>query len=241
MNVKLGENVASLSESATSEAVGRLRPKRGRTLQQQQKQISRERIVHAAKEVLAETTYAAMAVEDVIARAGISRATFYKHFDSKFAIGAELHAEFGPRLQAVYDELLAFACPTDADLAAWVGRLVAFYRAERDLIVTFAHMLAIEPGFHSIMIAIIDRIEQSWAQRMPAFGLPARQGPLAMRARIESRLLLRQLNDFCYEVAIFDWRIDVDEGCRVMAGHLLAFLERYGSRTDQTAARSANE
>ncbi len=178
--------------------------------------------------MLAEASYASIAIEDVIARANVSRATFYKHFDSKFAIGRELHAEFAPRLHALYDLLLDYDDPTEADLVDWVGRLVAFYRQERDLIVTFAHMLAIEPGFHPIMINIISEIEQRWAQRMPAFRLPASEGPAAMRARIESRLLLRQFNDFCYEVAIFDWKIDIAEGCRVMAGHFRDFLERYG-------------
>jgi AcrR family transcriptional regulator len=198
------------------------------TLQQRQKQNSRQRILDAAKEVLAETPYADIAVEDVIARAGISRATFYKHFDSKFAIGRELHAEFAPRLYAHYDMLLNHDDPTEGQLVDWVNRLVALYRSERDLIVTFAHMLAIEPGFHPLMIDVIRRTEERWAERIPAFRVPGSGGPDAMRARIESRLLLRQLNDFCYEVAIFDWPVDVEEGCRIVGGYFRAFLERYG-------------
>jgi hypothetical protein len=97
-------------------------------------------------------------------------------------------------------------------------------------------MLAIEPGFHPIMINIIRETEERWAQRMPAFRLPAADGPLAMRARIESRLLLRQLNDFCYEVAMFDWAIDVTEGCRIMAGYFRGFLDRYGQIASERIA-----
>lgn len=201
--------------------------RRGPTLQERQKQDSHARILQAAREVLSETSYAEMAIEDVIARAKVSRATFYKHFDSKFAIGRELHAEFAPRLQAIYDVLLEYDNPTQAQLADWVGKLIELYRQERDLIVTFAHMLAVEPGFHPVMIAIIDKIEHRWAQRMPAFRMPFSEGSAAMRARIESRLLLRQLNDFCYEVAIFDWPIDIEEGCHVMARYFRAFLDRY--------------
>lgn len=211
--------------------VGRM--PRSLTRQQQQKQDSRHRILQAAKEVLSETPYAAMRVEDVIARAGISRATFYKHFDSKFAIGRALHAEFSPRLYAHYDLLLDYNDPTEAQLIDWVQRLVDLYRREKDLIVTFAHMLAIEPEFHPIMIDIIRQTEDRWAERLPAFRVPGSNMPDAMRARIESRLLLRQLNDFCYEVAIFDWPIDVEEGCRIVGGYFRAFLERYrpdGSR-----------
>lgn len=230
---------AETAAARGSAPVGRGRAFRGPTLQEQQKQNSRQRILQAAKEVLAETPYAHVAVEDVIARANISRATFYKHFDSKFAIGRELHAEFAPRLHALYDILLEYDDPTEAQLVDWVGQLVEFYRQERELIVTFSHMLAIEPGFHPIMINIIREIEQRWAQRMPAFRLPASDGPEAMRARIESRLLLRQLNDFCYEVAMFDWAIDVTEGCRIMAGYVRVFLDRYGRLGDCSRVNSA--
>jgi AcrR family transcriptional regulator len=199
----------------------------GLTLQERQKQKSRESILQAARAVLAEKSYAAMAIEDVIARAGVSRATFYKHFDSKFAIGRELHREFAPRLSAVYDELLAHDDPTEAELIDWIKQVVELYRQERDLIVTFAHMLAIEPAFHPIMIDIIRETELRWAKRIPAFRLTGLGGTEAMRAHIESRLLLRQLNDFCYEVAIFDWPIDLTEGCSIMAGYFRSFFDRY--------------
>ncbi|MDB5393929.1 MAG: transcriptional regulator, TetR family [Rhodospirillales bacterium] len=199
----------------------------GPTLQERQKQKSRESILQAAKEIFAEKSYATAAIEDVIARANVSRATFYKYFDSKFALGRELHAGFSPRLAAVFDQLLSFDNPTEQDLVDWIGRLVELYREEKDQIVTSAHMLAIEPAFHPIMIDIIRDIEQRWALRIPAFRVSGSNAPDAMRARIESRLLLRQLNDFCYEVAIFDWKIDVTEGSRIMAGYFRDFIERY--------------
>jgi AcrR family transcriptional regulator len=199
----------------------------GLTLQERQKQKSRDSILQAARAVLAEKSYAAMAIEDVIARANVSRATFYKHFDSKFAIGRELHNEFAPQLSAVYDVLLAHDDPTEAELIDWIKQVVDLYRENRDLIVTFAHMLAIEPAFHPIMIGIIRDTELRWAKRIPAFRLTGLGGTEAMRAHIESRLLLRQLNDFCYEVAIFDWPIDITEGCRIMAGYFRSFFDRY--------------
>jgi AcrR family transcriptional regulator len=199
----------------------------GLTLQERQKQRSREAILQAAKEIFSEKSYATAAIEDVIARAGVSRATFYKYFDSKFALGRELHAAFSPRLAAVFDELLTFDNPTEQDLIDWIKRLVDLYRAEKNQIVTSAHMLAIEPGFYAIMIDIIRDIEKSWAKRIPAFRVSGSNAPEAMRAAIESRLLLRQLNDFCYEVAVFDWRIDITEGARILAGYFRDFIERY--------------
>jgi hypothetical protein len=105
--------------------------------------------------------------------------------------------------------------------------VVKLYRAEKDLIITFSHMLAIEPDFHPVMINIISETEKRWAATIPAFRVPGSDSPLAMRAKIESRLLLRQINDFAYEVAMFDWSIDVTEGCRIVACYFRGFLERY--------------
>jgi AcrR family transcriptional regulator len=199
----------------------------GLTLQERQKQKSRDSILAAAKDVLSERSYASVAIEDVIARAGVSRATFYKYFDRKFAIGRELHAEFAPRLYAVYDILLDYPDPTEQQLVDWIMQVVELYRAEKELIVTFSHMLAIEPDFHPIMINIISETEKRWAATIAAFRVPGSVSPLAMRAKIESRLLLRQINDFCYEVAMFGWDIDVTEGCRIMAGYFRRFLDSY--------------
>ena len=77
------------------------------------------------------------------------------------------------------------------------------------------------------MINIISETERRWAATIPAFRVPSSDSPLAMRAKIESRLLLRQINDFAYEVAMFDWSIDVTEGCRIVASYFRGFLDRY--------------
>jgi len=199
------------------------------TLQERQKQNSRDKIIQAAKDVLAETSYAMMAVEDVISLAKVSRATFYRHFDSKFAIGKELHAQFAPSINAIYDEVLVHDDPTEAQLIGWLERVVDFYRREKVLIVAFSHMSTIEPDFHPIMVQLVEANEKRWGQRLPAFRAPFENTPLATAAKIESRLLQRQLNDFCFEVAIFDWDIDFKEGCRIVASHFRSFLERYKS------------
>jgi len=207
--------------NARARALGRL------TLQERQKQNSRDKIIQAAKDVLAETSYAMMAVEDVISRAGVSRATFYRHFDSKFAIGKELHSQFVPSLNAIYDEVLVHVDPTEAQLIDWIERVVDFYRREKVLIVAFSHMSTIEPEFHPIMVQLVEANEQRWGQHLRAFKVPFEDSPLATAAKIESRLLQRQLNDFCFEVAIFDWDIDIKEGCRIVAHHFRSFLDRY--------------
>ncbi len=143
----------------------------GPTRQERQKQQSRESILQAARSVLAEKSYIAMAIEDVIARATVSRATFYKHFDSKFAIGRELHREFAPQLTAAYDVLLAYDDRTEAELAglgqAGGRALPRESRPDRHL----RPYAATEPAFHPIMIDIISRDGIALGKAHP--GIPA--------------------------------------------------------------------
>jgi AcrR family transcriptional regulator len=58
----------------------------------------RERLIAAMAEACAEKGYAEVAVADVVGRAGVSTATFYKRFDSKRACLLAAHAELFARL-----------------------------------------------------------------------------------------------------------------------------------------------
>jgi hypothetical protein len=89
---------SEVETSAKSDIPAILLPARpapsGRTeLQQRQKQSSREKLLAAAYEVFAESSYAGAAIDDIVKRAGVNRSTFYRHFDSKFAMNM---ARFGP-------------------------------------------------------------------------------------------------------------------------------------------------
>src|ERR1700722_3973666 len=82
----------------------------GRTeLQQRQKQTSREKLLVAAPEALAQASYgraardafgqasyAGAAIDDIVKRAGLNCSTFYRPFDSKFAIAKALFEQFWP-------------------------------------------------------------------------------------------------------------------------------------------------
>jgi len=73
------------------------------------KAATRERIVTAALEQLADGGYASASVQTVAKRAGIATGTLYRHFDSKSALFAEVFR------QAAKRELDAFAEATKDD------------------------------------------------------------------------------------------------------------------------------
>ncbi len=226
-------------------AGGRPRPNaRGRsngrvTHQERQKQDSRDRLIAAARDVLEELPYALVAVEDIIARAEVSRATFYRHFASKFAVGTALHDEFWPRLFELYSGLAGKQELTEQDFAQWIRTILGFYRQERTLVSAFRQMMTIEPEFAPIMDRISGQVIEVFAGSSPVLARLVENSPAGRMARVDARLLLSQLDDFCYAAAFHTWMEDVEDGVRVVARNFRRFVEDLCHTDSPTPKRSA--
>ena len=194
---------AETAAARGSAPVGRGRAFRGPTLQEQQKQNSRQRILQAAKEVLAETPYAHVAVEDVIARANISRATFYKHFDSKFAVARALFAEFWPRLFAEFDRLES-SDPSEAEIEEWIGGLVVFYRENKPLYMTLSQIPTLEPEGarweENVRAELLTRL----GTRIAAFRRATSKAEASSALRVRARMWLMSFEHIVYFLAFGD-------------------------------------
>ena len=213
----------------------RLRPDpRGRavgkwTRQEQQKLDSRQRILDAAQKVVAILPYSLIAVEDVIAEAQVSRTTFYRHFESKFAIFSELHRPFLARLYQVYDGLAAHPDPTEAQLGDWIRSFLDFYRSEIVLVTAYWQIYSIEPDFNPIAENISETICRRLAPVLPAFDKSLAGDDEGMMAKIEVNLLLQTINNFGVEAVVRKWDLNTDKGIVVVARLIRAFLDQYGA------------
>jgi AcrR family transcriptional regulator len=225
---------ATAPEAATAATSRRARPNaRGRaggkrTRQEQQKQDSRQRIIDATKAVLADMPYALMAVEDVIAEAQVSRTTFYRHFDSKFAIFKELHRPFLAALYAVYDGLGRHPDPTAEQIGEWVRAFLDFYRSEIILVRAFWNIYSIEPDFNPIAETITETICRRLAVTLPAFRRSIAEDSGAMAAKIEAHLLLQDIHSFAIEAVVRQWDLDTDIAIAILARRIRTFLRDYG-------------
>jgi AcrR family transcriptional regulator len=223
------------AELGKTAAIKRPRPNaRGRvvgrrTRQEQQKQDSRVRILDAAKKVLETQPYPLLAVEDVIAEAQVSRTTFYRHFDSKFAIFRELHKPFSDALHRIYDELGRYPDPTVGQMCDWVNSFLDYYRSQKTLVLAYAHIYAIEPDFYPIAEAMIETIFQRLSDRLPAFRRLLSDDEEAMTAKIEGFFLLQQINYFAVEVATRPWVLDTDKATLILAGRIRDFIRAHAS------------
>jgi AcrR family transcriptional regulator len=148
-----------------------LRPvvERGPTeLQQLQKRTSHDKLLEAGRQSFAELTYAGTTIDHIVSRAAVNRSTFYRHFDSKFALAQDLYSHFWPRLFAEYDRL-ASSDPSEAEIEDWVNHLLAFYRANKPLYMTLGQIPLLEPEGAAWEENVRQELIMRLGEKIPAF------------------------------------------------------------------------
>jgi AcrR family transcriptional regulator len=117
------------------------------SLRERQKEFTRRQLLDAAHEEFAARGYESTTVEDIVARAGASRATFYMHFESK----AQMVAEVAERLQPMVDECcrrldVALAAGSRTDLSDWLEYVSDWYAQYGGCLASWEGLLAVESG-----------------------------------------------------------------------------------------------
>ncbi|MBE1285841.1 MAG: TetR family transcriptional regulator [Rhodobacteraceae bacterium] len=84
---------------------------------------TRARLTEAARDVISETGYAAMRVEEVVRRAGVAKGTFFAHFRDKDALMDQL---IGERINAIMDDMEQL--PPPSSIPALVNALTPLMR-----------------------------------------------------------------------------------------------------------------
>lgn len=90
----------------------------------------RERLIAAMAEACAEKGYAEIAVADVVRRAGVSTATFYKRFEGKRDCMLAAHEELSGRLLEEIDRVCADASDRESGVRAAIAAVAALFAAD---------------------------------------------------------------------------------------------------------------
>jgi AcrR family transcriptional regulator len=127
----------------------------------------RQRILGSVAENCAEKTFAATTIGDIVKGAGISRGTFYKHFENKRAcFGAAVEAFLAELREAIVDAYSSADSKTEAvrdAIAVLLDRMAA--KPE------YAHLLlveapAVDPAIvQSYRRIAIDALQEDWQPR----------------------------------------------------------------------------
>lgn len=148
--------------------------------------------MEAAADLFCAHGYDAVSVEDIAARGGVSRMTFYRQFSGKADLAAAL---FEDSIVAAMPRLLSIR---DADwrnraaVGAWIAALFENDRAHRAMLRVFTQASVHEPTFLSAGHAFIERVMAELGRAIPVF---AADRDSDRRQWLEAWLLIYELFD----------------------------------------------
>lgn len=160
--------------------------------QRRRKEDSRERLLAAATEMFCARGYFAVSVEDISSAAGVSRMTFYRHFNGKDAIAAEI---FRRNSREALPRYLVIGERDYRDhnvVADWIRSLFEADAASRQLLQVFIQANAEATEFTASAQTIFSDLIAKLGKSIPAFALdPA--DPAQHRRWLEAWLLLYEM------------------------------------------------
>lgn len=220
-----------LSREARKNTGPRGRPSGIRTtLQERQKHQSVELILDAAARLFREKTYPETSIDNIAAAAKVSRVTIYKHFESKIAIARALSARAGALLVEDYASLAKSPDPTRPEIEQWINRILSSFSKNREVIRLMASITWQEPELLLLRAESYARTLGRLGATIPAFRTAS--SGTDKKAYIEGHLLLVQLNEFCFELAITGLPVDRDDAVGVLADNVARFIEKGRGKTD---------
>jgi AcrR family transcriptional regulator len=128
---------------------------------------TRERLISAAEEIIAENGYDGLRVDELVLRAGIAKGTFFTHFKDKDAL---MEVLLGGQMDRVLDDMAAGAVPRNAaEVASRLHPLVELMTCERyvfDLIIRHSGAAAIEEiGAIAMAFGKFDAVLAQWFEK----------------------------------------------------------------------------
>ena len=190
-------------------------------LQQQQSEASRGRILEATRQLLADHGFDAIAIDDILSRASVSRATFYRHFKSKTEVAFALYDVVIGGSVDHFDRLGEVAAAGRPAAIAWIDELIAIYRANGPVSLLILQLGVTDRSFHERLRQDRRAIMTRLAATVPGFAAAQGRSARAVTAGVAIDFMLMQLDRICVEIAVHDGLEHADLYVRCMADQLL--------------------
>jgi AcrR family transcriptional regulator len=163
----------------------------GLSLRDEQRRLTRRRLIEGALVAFDRKGYAATTIDDIVAEANASRATFYLHFKRKADVVLVLAERLGRRWRELYGDLTAGGAPSRKQLYAWLDAMVDNYETNRVSLQAIEHAIAIEPEVAEVQLA-----NNRESIEVMADSIMASQGGDPEDARLRAALLIAQMDRF---------------------------------------------
>jgi AcrR family transcriptional regulator len=184
-----------------------------RSIREAQKELTRDRLLDAAREAFEEYGYVGVTIDDIIQRAVAARGTFYLYFESKVAIFQAVLERLG--LRERYSELVsrqnAIEKPSVDTLQSWFEDYVDVYQEHRAFHRAIHEARSVERDFAKDMLHSLGEDIAHW--RPPA---------LAAEADSEKLRLGALMNYIKTEGILHLWLVQNVELDRAMVTRMLA-------------------
>ncbi|WP_341317494.1 TetR/AcrR family transcriptional regulator [Paraburkholderia sp. IMGN_8] len=198
---------------------GRVRMGRGemssgekqQSIREQQKLMTQERLLDAAVRVFLARGYSEATTDDIVAEAGVGRATFYLHFKSKLEVMRSLIRVVERQNESIIDEFVACGSPTREFLESWLRRFIGHWIENGDRFLVGFQALASEPElYREIDVGI--RLATDALCRM----MKSRQEMQIEEVQLRADLLVGALQQACRKLVSNPQRYSVDLAIRVL-------------------------
>jgi AcrR family transcriptional regulator len=164
---------------------------KGLTLRDEQKRLTRRRLIEGALAAFERKGYAATTIDDIVAEASASRATFYLHFKSKSDVVLVMARTLGTRWRELYRELTSGERLSRKELYDWLDAMAGHYLTNRATVAALDQAAAVEPEVASVRLA-----NQQESMAVVAESIRRWYGGDEEDARIRAALLLAQMDRF---------------------------------------------
>jgi AcrR family transcriptional regulator len=191
------------------------------------KERNRQELLSAAERVFTEQGYLAPSVDDIAKAAGVTRQTFYRHFDSKLAIALEYYDLRRSQSLAIWGSLTDAEAHDPGQVKAWLLRLVGHHKAQKDFVRVAVELGTAEPRFLAQLELLVPEIIAALAAHIPAFAAAQGEGREHRRPRAEAWLIIDQIIGRCTSAAMNFSTVDEEIAAEVIAAHLVDFVRRH--------------
>lgn len=186
------------------------------TMRDRHRILTRDHILTASLEAFAERGYVAVTIDDIVRRAGIGRATFYLHFDSKAAVLRELR-----------NTRMTVWSQQDAPRGGKAGRpsiraffekVVDFYTSAPELYMALHQARAADPEFAAAHRATMEANVTEWIE---ADAMP---GATEDQIRLAIAMMYTMVDSFMHLWLVDQWPLDREAAIEAMTDALHATM-----------------
>ncbi len=162
--------------------------------QEKRKRANRDRLLAAAMTEFCNRGYLAVPVEDIASRAGVSRMTFYRHFNNKADVAAELFNAAAAAAMPRFLRITTMKYQDRDEVLKWIEALFEADYKNRRALRAFTQATVDEDSFTERAQQVISEIIKMLGATIPAFAVDPDQ-PGERRQWLEAWLLIYEILD----------------------------------------------